>query len=267
MLSKLKNLFSVSDSRSSSDKEWYYLSPDNTKKTIFTSSSQDQAIEWDKTQIKDGDQLGDLIDQTYGDTEARDRLLSNLPATQVFYLLFKDKKFLLRAAQKLSYASLEFLRRFEILGNVPSIFTTESEIVQLFIQNLERCSDSGKVKQILKILLDFADDEVEMAILKSNCPQLAKVLFEIQTQPDKKGVPELPHDFDPQRYEEELKRREEQEDAEVCRRADETVDYLLGLAPMKRTKEEEERMKEGQRLLLLFKQQQQQQRDGNDEDF
>ncbi len=129
--------------------------------------------------IKTGRELGELIDTTYKcDEKSMEIVLKEASIYEIINLINNNDDFFERAAEKLSYLSLEFLIH---LGQAPSLrskFGKESTILKKFIQNLKVSEMKKREKrQILTTLLNFNLRGVESEVLDCGNHALIKLVF------------------------------------------------------------------------------------------
>lgn len=134
--------------------------------------------------IKDGVELGDLIDRVYKrNKSSRKEIFEKIPLDEVVKLLKQDNLFFLQAAKGLSYQSLSFVIDIGLSPFFRSIFTQGSEIMDLFVKNLDDTKlDDQSIQKIIVALLYFNEEGVQEAIIKTGSLKLAKLLLKSNEQ-------------------------------------------------------------------------------------
>lgn len=145
--------------------------------------SQHEAIKV-KGIIKTGSALVDFIDENYtGDEKSMKRVRENISMLEITRFALNDESFWVRAAEKLSYRSLCFLKDVYMAPELSSKFTRDSKILQKFIESLKTSKmEISKKKEFLSVLICFNSEEVKYEVFNCGNPSLIQLLFSMRKE-------------------------------------------------------------------------------------
>jgi len=132
---------------------------------------------------RSGEELAEIVGRIYRCNEASlVELKQEIPFSELINDLVDGMDaFLKRSTKDLNYFCFSFIINLGIATFYSEKFSLNSPILKSFIKNLQKSQlDTFETKKLLVALLEFNDEAVENAVLRSGDLRLIKILFETE---------------------------------------------------------------------------------------